>query len=231
MGKENKNAPDDPQIGLQLLRQSGVIAVIRSEKLDLGRKMAEAVAQGGIQWIEISWNSDRPAELITQLRCDLPHCYIGAGTLLSLNHIHQAIASGAQFLFSPHTNVEMIHTATSAAVPIIPGALSPTEIVTAWQAGASAVKVFPISAVGGVNYIKSLSAPLGQIPLIPTGGVTLKNAKDFIHAGALAVGLSGDLFLNSLMIEHNWLGIAQRAAQLNQQLQAAIANANITRVK
>jgi 2-dehydro-3-deoxyphosphogluconate aldolase/(4S)-4-hydroxy-2-oxoglutarate aldolase len=223
MTQNNYKIPPHPQTTLQQLQQSGAIAVIRCQQLDLGRKMAEAVAQGGIGWIEITWNSDRPTELITQLRSDLPHCYIGAGTLLNVNQIHQAIASGAQFLFSPHTNIDMIQAATTAAVPIIPGALSATEIITAWQGGATAVKVFPISAVGGVNYIKSLSGPLDQIPLIPTGGVTVDNAKDFINAGSVAVGLSGDLFLKSLMAEGNWYGITQRARQLHQQLQTAIA--------
>jgi 2-dehydro-3-deoxyphosphogluconate aldolase/(4S)-4-hydroxy-2-oxoglutarate aldolase len=223
MTQDNYKIHPNPQTALQQLQQSGAIAVIRCQQLDLGRKMAEAIAQGGIRWIEITWNSDRPTELITQLRSDLPHCFIGAGTLLNVNHIHQAIASGAQFLFSPHTNLEMIQAATTAAVPMIPGALSATEIITAWQAGATAVKVFPISAVGGVHYIKSLSGPLGQIPLIPTGGVTVDNAKDFINAGAVAVGLSGDLFLKSLIAEANWCGITQRARQLHQQLQTAIA--------
>jgi 2-dehydro-3-deoxyphosphogluconate aldolase/(4S)-4-hydroxy-2-oxoglutarate aldolase len=216
MTEETNETLPQPQNILQQLQQSGAIAVIRSQQFEIGRKMASAVAQGGINWIEITWNSHRPTELITQLRQDLPHCYIGAGTLLTVDHIKEAIASGAQFLFSPHTNVEMIQAA--GPVPTIPGALSPTEIVTAWQAGATAVKVFPISAMGGVNYIKSLSAPLGQIPLIPTGGITLKNAPDFIQAGAVAVGLSSDLFLQSLLREQNWLGITQRAAQLRQQL-------------
>ncbi len=220
MTEDSNHIQHHSQITLQQLQQSGAIAVIRCEKLEIGRKMAYAVAKGGIDWIEITWNSNRPTELITQLRSDLPDCHIGAGTLLNINHIHQAIASGAQFLFSPHTNVEMIQAAKTANIAIIPGALSPTEIVTAWQAGATAVKVYPISAVGGINYIKSLSAPLGQIPLIPTGGVTLNNAKDFINAGAVAVGLSGDLFLKSLMQQQNWPGITQRAVQLKQQLRA-----------
>ncbi|MGB3535811.1 MAG: bifunctional 4-hydroxy-2-oxoglutarate aldolase/2-dehydro-3-deoxy-phosphogluconate aldolase [Microcoleaceae cyanobacterium] len=218
MSQDSNHIQHHSQITLQQLQRSAAIAVIRCETLDLGRKMAEAVAKGGMTAIEITWNSERPTELITQLRSDLPHCHIGAGTLLNLNHLHQAIASGAQFLFSPHTNVEMIQAANTAKIAMIAGALSPTEIVSAWQAGATAVKVFPISAVGGINYIKSLSVPLGQIPLIPTGGVTLNNAKDFINAGAVAVGLSGDLFLKSLMQQHNWLGITQRAVQLKQQL-------------
>jgi 2-dehydro-3-deoxyphosphogluconate aldolase/(4S)-4-hydroxy-2-oxoglutarate aldolase len=105
-----------------------------------------------------------------------------------------------------------------AGIPIVPGALSPTEIVTAWQAGASCIKVFPIEAVGGANYIKSLQGPLGQIPLIPTGGVTLENAKEFIIAGAVAVGLSGELFPKSLVVAEDWEAVAQRANTLRQRL-------------
>jgi 2-dehydro-3-deoxyphosphogluconate aldolase/(4S)-4-hydroxy-2-oxoglutarate aldolase len=103
-------------------------------------------------------------------------------------------------------------------VPIVPGALSPTEIVTAWKAGASSVKVFPIQAVGGASYIKALQGPLGHIPLIPTGGVTLENAKEFIAAGAIAVGLSGELFPKPLIVAEDWEAIAQRAKTLKEHL-------------
>ena len=130
--------------------------------------MAKAVASGGMNLIEITWNSDRPADLIGQLRAELPTCTIGTGTLLNLDQMEQAIAAGAQFLFTPHVDPVMIQAAVSQGIPIIPGALSPTEIVTAWTAGASCVKVFPVGAVGGATYIKSLQGPLGQIPLIPT---------------------------------------------------------------
>jgi 2-dehydro-3-deoxyphosphogluconate aldolase/(4S)-4-hydroxy-2-oxoglutarate aldolase len=101
---------------------------------------------------------------------------------------------------------------------MIPGAFSPTEIVNAWQAGASCVKVFPISTLGGVAYVKSLQGPLGEIPLIPTGGVTLKNAEAFIEAGAIAVGLSSELFPPALLSEQNWQAIAKQAEILTQQL-------------
>ena len=205
-------------LGLAQLQQHRAIAVIRSLDMTVGYHMALAVANGGVHWIEITWNSHRPAELITQLRQALPDCYIGAGTLLTVEQLHQAIASGAQFLFSPHTDPRMIQAAKTAQIPMIPGALSPTEIVTAWQAGATAVKVFPIVSMGGVSYLKSLKAPLGQIPLIPTGGVTIKNAQDFIQAGAVAVGLSGDLFPSNLVTAQNWQGITQRARQLMQQV-------------
>ncbi len=203
---------------LTLLRQHRSIAVIRASQLSLGRQMAQAVAAGGMPLIEITWNTDRAPELISQLRLELPHCTIGTGTLLNLEQLQQAIDAGAQFLFTPHVDPALIAAAVDAAVPIVPGALSPTEIVTAWNAGASCVKVFPIEAVGGASYIKSLQGPLGQIPLIPTGGVTLENAKSFIAAGAIAVGLSGDLFPKALIAAGDWEAIAQRAKTLQQQL-------------
>lgn len=203
---------------LKLLQQTRAIAVIRATKIEQGRQMAKAVAAGGMQVIEITWNSDRSAQLIEQLRQELPTCTIGTGTLLTLDQLEQAIAAGAQFLFTPHVDPVMIQAAVVQDVPIIPGALSPTEIVTAWTAGASCVKVFPVQAVGGASYIKSLQGPLGEIPLIPTGGVTLENAKEFIAAGAIAVGVSGQLFPTQLVASGNWEAIAQLAKSLMQQL-------------
>jgi 2-dehydro-3-deoxyphosphogluconate aldolase/(4S)-4-hydroxy-2-oxoglutarate aldolase len=180
--------------------------------------MAQAVAAGGISLIEITWNSDRAPDLISQLRSELPTCIIGTGTLLNLEQLQQSIDAGAQFLFSPHADTALIEAAVTAGVPMIPGALSPTEIVTAWDAGATCVKVFPIQAVGGASYIKALQGPLGHIPLIPTGGVTLENAKEFITAGAIAVGLSSELFPKPLVTAQDWDAIAQRARTLKEQL-------------
>ncbi|MGF1938133.1 MAG: bifunctional 4-hydroxy-2-oxoglutarate aldolase/2-dehydro-3-deoxy-phosphogluconate aldolase [Nostoc sp. ChiQUE02] len=206
------------QIWLSQLEKHRAIAVIRAPKMEVGQQMAMAVASGGMQLIEITWNSDRAAELISQLRSKLPACTIGTGTLFNVQQLQEAIASGAQFLFTPHVDSEMIQAAQEKNVPIIPGALTPTEIVTAWSQGASCVKVFPVQAVGGVDYIKSLQGPLGQIPLIPTGGVTLENAKEFLQAGAIAVGLSGELFPKKLVTDGNWEAIATQARKLMRQL-------------
>ncbi len=201
---------------LSLLSQHRSIAVIRASSLLLGLQMAQAVAQGGISVIEITWNSSQAPELISQLRSELPTCIIGTGTILNREQLQQAIAVGAQFLFTPHVDRTLIEAAVAKDVPIIPGALSPTEIITAWQAGASCVKVFPIQAVGGASYIKALQGPLGSIPLIPTGGVTLNNAQEFIKAGAIAVGLAGDLFPKALIADGDWKAITQRAKSLRQ---------------
>lgn len=203
---------------LKMLRSERAIAVIRTQEMELGRQMALAVAAGGMRLIEITWNSDRAPELIEYLRAELPDCTIGSGTLLDVLQLREAIAAGAQFLFTPHVNPVLIQTAVDAGVPIIPGALSPTEIVTAYQAGATCVKVFPISAVGGVSYIKSLQGPLGEIPLIPTGGVTLENAKEFIKAGAIAVGLAGELFPHKLVQLGDWESIRYKAYRLRENL-------------
>ncbi len=202
---------------LSLLQKNKAIAIVRSLERDLALQMALAVAEGGIKLIEITWNSDRASEIISQLRTELPNCTIGAGTLLNLEQQRKAIASGAQFLFTPHTDIAMIE--QSGDIPIIPGALSPTEIVTAWNAGASCVKVFPVQAVGGASYIKGLQAPLGHIPLIPTGGVTVDNAKGFLLAGAIAIGLSRELFPQQLLDARDWYAITLRCKTLLQQLE------------
>ena len=210
------------QVWLSHLQKHRAIAVIRASDMHLAGKMARTVASGGMQLIEITWNSHRPGELISQLRAELPNCIIGTGTLFNVQQLQEAIACGAQFLFTPHVDVAMIQAALTKDVPIIPGALTPTEIVTAWTQGASCVKVFPVQAVGGVNYIKSLQGPLGHIPLIPTGGVTPDNAEDFIQAGAIAVGLSGQLFPEPLVKSGNWQAIASHCDQLINRLNHSI---------
>jgi 2-dehydro-3-deoxyphosphogluconate aldolase/(4S)-4-hydroxy-2-oxoglutarate aldolase len=208
------------QSWLSLVKQHRAIAVIRTPQLAIGQQMAKAVAAGGLRLIEITWNSDQASRLISQLRSELPACTIGAGTLLDLSQTQTAIAAGAQFLFTPHVDPMLIQVATKRGVPVIPGALSPTEIITAWQAGASSVKVFPVQAVGGTRYIQSLQGPLSGIPLIPTGGVTLENAREFIAAGATGVGLAGSLFPKQELEVENWSAITERALALMQCLQA-----------
>lgn len=206
------------QSWLRLLKKQRAIAVIRSSQPSLAYKMAQAVSAGGMSLIEITWNSEAAPDLINQLRSHLPDCTIGTGTLMNKEQLKAAVDAGAQFLFSPHLDTELIKSAVAAGVPVVPGALSPTEIVTAWQAGASCVKVFPIQAVGGASYIKALQGPLGQIPLIPTGGVTLSNAPEFIKAGAIAIGLAGDLFPKQLIDNQDWQGITEQAKTLKRSI-------------
>ncbi len=202
----------------KLLEQHRAIAVIRTDKIEQGVNMAKAVAAGGMKIIEITWNSQQPAKIIQQLKQDLPDCMIGTGTILTLDQLNEAIAAGIQFCFTPHVNQTLIKIAIHHDIPIIPGALSPTEIITAWQAGASCVKVFPVQAIGGMAYIKGLQGPLGSIPLIPTGGITLDNASHFIEAGAIAVGLSSQLFPHHALNNREWDVITQQAKMLMKYL-------------
>ena len=155
---------------LSLLQQHRIIAVIRADNIVNAREMALASAAGGIKLIEIAWNTDRAESLIPKLQQELPDCKIGTGTVLDLDSAEKAIACGCSFLFTPHTNPELIAKGVEHNIPVIAGALTPTEIIAAWQAGAAAVKVFPIKVVGGIDYLKCLQPILRDIPLIPTGG-------------------------------------------------------------
>ncbi len=205
---------------LKALRTYKAIAVIRSPNLETGLAMGEAVANGGIRLVEVTWNSEQPQELISQLRLRLPHCLIGAGTILNLVQLQEAIACGSQFLFSPYFNPHLLDIAMNRySVPFVPGVLSPTEIVNAWQAGATTVKVFPIQSLGGAEYIKSLQGPIGHIPLIPTGGITIDNAKEMLAAGAISVGLSSNLFPPFLVKNCNWQGITDRTRNFVKTLE------------
>lgn len=202
------------------MRYHRAIGVIRAPELTLGFRMAQAIAQAGMSLIEIAWNSDQAAMLVAQLREALPDCQIGVGTIMAVDQFHAAVAAGAQFCFCPHVNLDIIRTAVAEDIAIIPGALSPTEIVTAWQAGASSVKIFPVKVMGGIQYVQSLQGPLGHIPVIPTGGVSLENAAALIAAGAIGVGLSNYLFPRQALQMGDWPEITRRTEQLLHQLQA-----------
>ncbi len=174
--------------------------------------MAQAVVQAGFRLIEITWASDCPSELVARLRQTVPpDCYVGSGTVLSCQAMQEAVAAGAQFCFSPHTDQELINLAHKLEIPVIPGALTPTEIARAWQLGASSVKVFPSQALGGPAYIRHLQGPLGHIPLVPTGGVTVEAGCAFLEAGAIAIGLSSSLFPKLLVAHQDWPSIQARS--------------------
>lgn len=199
--------------------QHRAIAVIRAPEFDLGLGMARCVAAAGLKLIEITWNSDRPAQLLSQLRDELPDCILGSGTITTLDQLTESVSAGAEFIFSPHTNSALIDQANRLEVPIVPGALTPTEIVQAWQAGASSVKVFPIDAIGGAKYLRCLRTPLEGIPLIPTGGVSVENSAELLQAGAIAVGLSSELFVPKMVRDRDWEALSDRTKTLMQHLE------------
>jgi len=201
----NDCSPDrSPDRWLASVQQQRLIAVIRADSLALGLRLARLAIAAGVGQIEIGWNSAGAAQLVHQLRGEFPDRWIGAGTVLSRSAAEAAIAAGAQFLFSPHTDPVVMAVARSAQVAIVPGALTPTEIMQAWTAGATAVKVFPIAAVGGAAYLQALRSPLPQIPLIPTGGVTLENVQGLLAAGAIGVGVGSQLFPAEWVRQQHW---------------------------
>jgi 2-dehydro-3-deoxyphosphogluconate aldolase / (4S)-4-hydroxy-2-oxoglutarate aldolase len=203
---------------LSTLQNNRLIAVIRCDNLKIALKMAYTLAESGVKLIEITWNSEQPAKLITILREKLPDCYIGAGTIIHHQDLVNAMEAGIQFCFSPHFDINLVNFAHHHDIPFIPGALSPSEIINAFNGGAKSVKVFPINAVGGVDYLKAIRSPISNIPLIPTGGVTIQSAPDYIRAGAMAVGLSTDLFPKDLLKEEKWDIITLRISKIQHKL-------------
>jgi 2-dehydro-3-deoxyphosphogluconate aldolase/(4S)-4-hydroxy-2-oxoglutarate aldolase len=178
---------------LERIRSTGLIPVIRARSADEAAQAVDAIQAGGVGVLEITMTVPGAVELIREVARRASDALVGAGTVLDPETATSCIEAGARFVVSPALNLDTVATCREAGIAVIPGALSPTEVVTAWKAGADLVKVFPAGAVGGPSYIKALKAPLPQIELVPTGGVNLKTAGDFIRAGAAALGVGGDL--------------------------------------
>jgi len=200
---------------LRLLTQHRAIAIIRASSVAQGLSMASAAAAGGFRLVEVTWtNNANPADMARAIRLALPSCTVGAGSVLTSADLQGAIAARSQFCFSPHTDRKLIEQANKQGLPMVAGAMTPTEIITAWRAGAAGVKVFPISTLGNATYISRLQGPLGPIPLIPTGTVTSESAPKLIAAGAIAVGLSTALFPKSEVDCGDWAAIEARSRYL-----------------
>lgn len=180
-----------------VLQQSPIIAIIRGGAADRVLPVCEALVENGVRCLEVTTNTPEWQEAVAALsrRDDL---LVGVGTVLTVEHVQQSADAGAQFLVSPDTNLLVGEAGIAAGMGWYPGALTPTEIVTAYRAGATAVKVFPASAMGGPSYLKNVLAPLDYIPLVPTGGVDLDMIPAYLDAGAVAVGLGSPLLGDAL---------------------------------
>jgi 2-dehydro-3-deoxyphosphogluconate aldolase/(4S)-4-hydroxy-2-oxoglutarate aldolase len=174
--------------------ECGVLPVVRSAHPDEAKTAIEAIIAGGITTIEVTMTVPGAVRLIAEL-CEKynDEILIGAGTVMDPETARECINAGAKFIISPALNFDTILYCNETETVVMPGALTPTEVVNAWDAGADFVKVFPAGAMGGASYLKSLKAPLPHIKLIPTGGVSQITAADFIRAGASAVGVGTDL--------------------------------------
>jgi len=172
----------------------GVVPVVRASSPAEALLAAQAVCDGGIPIVEITMTVPGAVEVIRELRKSaLSGVLVGAGTVLDVETARRCLDAGAEFLVSPGLNVPTVEFAVREGKLIMAGALTPTEVITAWNAGADFVKVFPCGQVGGAKYIKALKGPLPQIPLVPTGGVNLNTAAEFIEAGSAALGIGGEL--------------------------------------
>ena len=176
----------------EAIQAGRVIAIGRRLEPSSILQVAEALVAGGVRAFEITLDSPEAIAAIGALgqRYSDGSLLVGAGTVLDVASATRAVEAGARFLVSPHTDVDLLRWSVGQGIPIFPGAFTPSEIMAAWRAGASAVKLFPASAVGPA-YIREVRGPLANVPLIPTGGVTADNAAAFLAAGAFGVGVGG----------------------------------------
>ena len=194
------------------IREIGLIPIVRASSAKHGLMAAEAVCAGGIPIVEITMTVPGAIDLIAQLAKTLgSEILIGAGTVLDAETAQHCIDAGADLIVSPGLDVATVQHVAGAGKLMAAGALTPTEVIHAWKAGSDFVKIFPCGTVGGAKYIKSLKAPLPQIPMIPTGGVNLETAADLIRAGAEALGVGAELVSASALQSGNLKEITETA--------------------
>jgi len=199
----------------------GVVPVVRASSGLQAMSAARAVCDGGIPVVEMTMTVPGAVGVIAELsRAIGDQVLIGAGTVLDVDAARACVEAGAQFLVSPGFDAKTVQFARERGILIMPGALTPTEVITAWKAGADFVKIFPAGSVGGPSYIKALKAALPQIPMIPTGGVNLSTAAQFLAAGAAALGIGGELISAAAMKEGNYQIISDSARQYVEIIKA-----------
>ena len=175
------------------IREVGIVPAVRTSSAEDARFAAEVVAKSGIPIVEITMTVPGAIDVISHLVKNLPDVIVGAGTLLDLETARVCVDAGVHFLTSPGLDLEIVEFAAMEKVCVMAGALTPTEVITAWKTGADFVKVFPCAQVGGDSYIRALRGPLPQVPLIAAGGVNQQTATNFILAGAVALGIGREL--------------------------------------
>jgi 2-dehydro-3-deoxyphosphogluconate aldolase / (4S)-4-hydroxy-2-oxoglutarate aldolase len=183
----------DKQEVRERILEIGIVPVVRAASAGEARMAADAVCEGGIPIVEITMTVPGAVDVIRELaKTAGSQVLVGAGTVLNAEAARRCLDAGAQFLVSPGLNLPTVALATKEGKLIMAGALTPTEVMAAWEAGADFVKIFPCGQVGGAKYIKALKGPFPQVPFVPTGGVNLNSAAEFIEAGAVALGVGGE---------------------------------------
>ena len=199
----------------------GIVPVIRAPSAELATRAASAVLEGGISVFEITLTVPGALEVIRSLVDTFgDRALVGAGTVLSATDAKACIAAGARFVVSPGLDLATVDAVLGCDVPMMPGALTPTEVITAWKAGADMVKIFPCSAMGGASYLRALRGPLPQIKLMPTGGVSVTTAREYLEAGASALGVGSELVDLKALAAGNDALLTERARQLVEIVRA-----------
>ena len=203
------------------MEAGGVVAVIRMKEPDKLRAVVDALMEGGVKALEVTMTVPGAIDLIAKLAPTLPAGFLlGAGTVTDADTARRAISAGAQFVVGPVFRPEVIAACHDLDVAAMPGCFSPTEILTAWEAGADVVKVFPATALGP-GYLKDVRGPLPQVKLMPTGGVTVENAGDWIKAGAVAVGAGTALVDPKAIASGDFAVITEKAKRIMANVRAA----------
>lgn len=209
---------------VERIRTERLIAVIRTQTPDEAVHVGRILVEVGISLLEVTFTVPNAPQAIERLCRDVPQAIVGAGSVIHADDAQAAIQAGAQFVVSPVGYLDLVDICHRQDVVAIPAGLTPTEVLTAYEAGAAFVKVFPADAVGGAAYLRALLAPLPHVPLIPTGGVTMQNVRDFLQAGAVAVGVGGALTPRSLIQAADWAALKAHAARfvaaMSQSVQA-----------
>lgn len=191
-------------ITYEQLKEVKLVPVLRQIPYETSGQIIKALFDGGIRAVEVTMDTINAAEIIREARNDYSNqLYVGAGTVLTVEQCEEAISSGAQFIVSPSYNKDVVAQCISKNVPVIPGVMTPTEMQTAYEAGAKMVKIFPATAVGA-SFIKNVKGPLKHIDIMATGGINLNNAADFLAAGATAVGAGSDLLDKEVIANEDW---------------------------
>lgn len=203
------------------IEKQGIVAVIRMQDPGRLRAVVDALAAGGVRALEVTMTVPRAIEMIREIAPTLPAGFLfGAGTVLDADTAHRVIDAGAQFVVSPVFRRAVIDACHQHDVPALPGCLTPTEILDAWDAGADIVKVFPATTFGP-GYLKDIRAPLPHVKLMPTGGVTVDNAGDWIRAGAVAVGVGSALLDAAAIAAGDYAVLEAKARRIVANLKAA----------
>ena len=200
-------------ITYEQLKEVKLVPVLRQIPYETSGQIIKALFDGGIRAVEVTMDTINAAEIIREARNDYgKQLYVGAGTVLTIEQCEEAILSGAQFIVSPSYNKDVVAQCISKNVPVIPGVMTPTEMQTAYEAGAQMVKIFPATAVGA-SFIKNVKGPLKHIDIMATGGINLNNAADFLAAGATAVGAGSDLLDKEAIANEDWEKLRDIATQ------------------